>query len=326
MKPAPFSIGTDEAGYGPNLGPLLIAGTVWQREDAKRQPRVLIRDRQAWGQLSKAEKQQHVLVADSKQVYQSGKIELLERGVLCYLYAVAGTVPRSLEELAKWVGLPDSVFDQPGFGSEAVMRELALPLAADVDLIERLGSELVAGTSTRLVGVKCRAMFAGEFNDQCDRVGNKASVLSSETLGLINQLHDQYLPEDFQRLDVRCDKHGGRSRYAGLLHENLDICESYPVILEEGRPLSCYQIPDSNVEISFAARGESWLSIALASMFAKYLREIFMLGWNRFWATKVSFPLRPTKGYPVDAKRFFREIESAMKTQKMDVRSIWRGR
>ena len=28
-----FKIGTDEAGYGPNLGPLVVTGTLWESED-----------------------------------------------------------------------------------------------------------------------------------------------------------------------------------------------------------------------------------------------------------------------------------------------------
>jgi hypothetical protein len=31
-----YLIGTDEAGYGPNLGPLVISGSVWQVDDGVR--------------------------------------------------------------------------------------------------------------------------------------------------------------------------------------------------------------------------------------------------------------------------------------------------
>ena len=31
-----YLIGTDEAGYGPNLGPLVISATVWQVPDGVR--------------------------------------------------------------------------------------------------------------------------------------------------------------------------------------------------------------------------------------------------------------------------------------------------
>ena len=42
------------------------------------------------------------------------------------------------------------------------------------------------------------------------------------------------------------------------------------------------------------------LNVALASMAAKYLREVCMLQFNRYWAAQVP-GLKPTAGYPTDA-------------------------
>ena len=70
-----FLIGTDEAGYGPNLGPLTIGGTLWQVPDTSvdlyQALDSVVSPRRGKGRL---------VVADSKQVYQSGQtIEVLEK-------------------------------------------------------------------------------------------------------------------------------------------------------------------------------------------------------------------------------------------------------
>ncbi|MGC4004140.1 MAG: hypothetical protein QM811_13880 [Pirellulales bacterium] len=46
---------------------------------------------------------------------------------------------------------------------------------------------------------------------------------------------------------------------------------------------------------------------AAASMTAKYLREVAMHSFNRFWRAK-SPELKPTCGYAVDAGRFLNDI------------------
>ncbi|MEM7455515.1 MAG: hypothetical protein AAF456_14275, partial [Planctomycetota bacterium] len=71
--------------------------------------------------------------------------------------------------------------------------------------------------------------------------------------------------------------------------------------------------------------GESSLPVALASMVSKYVREVFMMLWNDFWQLEVP-GIRPTKGYPVDAKRFKMEIETAQNSLGIEDRTIWRNR
>ena len=52
--------------------------------------------------------------------------------------------------------------------------------------------------------------------------------------------------------------------------------------------------------------------VAWASCLCKYLRELSMRAFNRWWAQRVP-ELKPTAGYPQDAKRFVAEVESAAK-------------
>ena len=58
-------------------------------------------------------------------------------------------------------------------------------------------------------------------------------------------------------------------------------------------------------------------------MLCKYLREVCMRQFNRFWSTHVP-GIKPTAGYPVDAKRFFAEIQPAMAKLGLTADQVWR--
>ena len=60
-------------------------------------------------------------------------------------------------------------------------------------------------------------------------------------------------------------------------------------------------------------------------MLCKYLREVCMRQFNRFWAAHVP-GIRPTAGYPGDAKRFFEEIRPTMAKLGLTDDQVWRKR
>ena len=124
---------------------------------------------------------------------------------------------------------------------------------------------------------------------------------------------------------MTCDKHGGRNRYAALLQHHFP--DEWIEIRQESRPISCYQWgpSETRVEVSFRTQGESELPTALASMTAKYHRELAMRAFNLFWREHIS-QLRPTAGYPVDAKRFKAEIATVQSALEIDDDDIWRCR
>ena len=78
------------------------------------------------------------------------------------------------------------------------------------------------------------------------------------------------------------------------------------------------------VTITFRPRadGDS-VSVALASMLCKYLREVCMRQFNRFWAGHVP-GIAPTAGYPLDANRFYAEIRPAMARLGLVADQVWR--
>ncbi|MFP6648221.1 MAG: hypothetical protein VB817_02100, partial [Pirellulaceae bacterium] len=91
--------------------------------------------------------------------------------------------------------------------------------------------------------------------------------------------------------------------------------------------LSCYRWgpPGCRREIRFAVGGESFLPVALASMTAKYLRELAMAAFNAFWQQQLP-GLRPTAGYPQDARRFAGEIDEARQLMEIENDLLWRCR
>jgi hypothetical protein len=79
------------------------------------------------------------------------------------------------------------------------------------------------------------------------------------------------------------------------------------------------------VEIQFRAGGESFLPAALASMVSKYLRELAMRAFNDFWCCRVP-ELKPTAGYPIDARRFKQAIAATQGELGIDDDILWRSR
>jgi hypothetical protein len=71
--------------------------------------------------------------------------------------------------------------------------------------------------------------------------------------------------------------------------------------------------------------GERFMPTALASMTAKYLRELSMRAFNEFWASHVK-DLRPTAGYPTDSHRFRKAIAAKQRELGIEDRVLWRKR
>jgi hypothetical protein len=65
------------------------------------------------------------------------------------------------------------------------------------------------------------------------------------------------------------------------------------------------------------------LTVALASMFSKYLREVFMRHFNVYWHAQVP-GIKPTAGYPSDAGRFMKQIRTKAKSLGFVEEAIWR--
>ncbi len=320
----PFLIGTDEAGYGPNLGPLVISASVWELLDGHsadghtddlyhRLAAVIARTAKA--------KPSPLVVADSKVLYKSGKgLKLLERG-LWSAWSQLGLMPTTCGRVWELLTRANSEARH-----EALCGGLdSQPAPCDADLMEiaqlqpGLGRAMAAAR-VRLVAMHSAAIFPRAFNAAVERGESKGTALSRWTLRLVAESIE---PLGDRRISIVCDKHGGRDRYLPLLSEafpnrSIEVCL-------EGRRQSVYRFgpAERRIEISFQAKGESHLPTALASMASKYLRELAMHAFNAFWRTHLP-SIRPTAGYPEDAKRFKAEIADVQQSLGIADTILWR--
>jgi hypothetical protein len=200
--------------------------------------------------------------------------------------------------------------------SEESQQELrpAVPLQS---AIERW-SKCCKSSRCRLVGVACEIVPAREFNDGVAQCGSKGRVLSERTLRLLRRLWN---PADDGKTLVLCDKHGGRDRYAELLAEVFP--EELPLGLEESRTISRYRLGKG--EVRFQVQSEEHLPVAAASIVAKYVREACMEAFNAYWLARQP-ALRPTRGYPGDARRFLEAIEVEAADLGLERETYWRSR
>ncbi len=313
----------DEAGYGPNLGPLVISASLWEvpdradRTDLNR----LVEEAMASVAVSPMDRARRWFVADSKAVYQSGRgFSTLERGVLVAL-EMLGQGPRTWRGV--WDALaPDARAARQGHPWYADF-DAPVPLEAGAETIPALAQSAgrsLASSGVRLVGLHSRVVFESEFNQLVDRHGSKGTLISQAAMELAARCV-QAVPGG--SLTVVCDKHGGRNRYRELL---MQWFPDYVIEVHgEGREESRYRFgpAERRVEFRFRAKGETCLAAALASMASKYLRELAMRALNAFWCSRVA-GLAPTAGYPPDAARFKAAVAPLQRQLGIQDRALWR--
>ena len=313
-----YVVGTDEAGYGPNLGPLVIASTAWRVPSLSETPDLYKILRGAVTKnASDGGSGDRILVADSKDVYRAGAgMRGLERGVL-------GMVASITDDCRTWKELCQTLeVNLPGQGGWPTGFDPALPIEAtstEVATCRSLVHECCNRTGVSLLDIHVSAVFPEEFNARVVKLGTKGMLLSEQSLELVRKVIDSF----DEPILVQCDKHGGRNRYAGIIQSYFP--DSLPRVCFESRAESRYQIQwkGSPCEFRFCAKGERYLPSALASMVAKYVREISMQALNQFWQAHLP-ELKPTAGYPMDAKRFKRDIASTQRKLGIADKVLWR--
>ena len=389
-------IGTDEAGYGPNLGPLVVAATAWRVEATPANAAVYLetavagaqRDTEAlWPEKIRQRGNRRAsgrtvpLWADSKHIYRAGAgFCALEQGVLVALSLVndpdadtfaharhaghagpvigspvnqTNTVPRqwpSLEaalgqigpEVADW-RTSDVASESGGHPSTtqwALLPTLCLPHQADADACcaRAAGMRMILDAlGVSLVAVACRAIYPAEFNALLCQGLNKSDILSRTTLALAASLRTKANAEPAL---IWCDRHGGRKHYSALVAQHFGA--TLVQTLAETPARSAYRVPPqvqtdlteakadlnqaqaANLDIEFNVGGESQVPVAVASMTAKYIRELAMHAFNAFWSSR-SPGLNPTAGYPVDALRWRCEARDAIAQAGVRDKDLWRS-
>ncbi|WP_010582156.1 hypothetical protein [Schlesneria paludicola] len=313
----PKLIGMDEAGLGPNLGPFVVAVTVW---DVPTTPRTF----DLWDAFSEVFTNEpgtndaRLHIADSKQVFQPHKgLHGLERPVLAAL-RLLGHTPRTFRELHELLVTANALKAESD-EAESWYRDhdFELPTADhDFSMVEHW-QRCCHDRDVRLVAVKVALVEAPRFNRLLREYDNKSLVVSRIAFELLRSVWDPDETETF----IVGDKHGGRNRYDQLLAEVLDGEMIFR--LEESAERSEYRV--GKTVLRFQPRAEVHAPVALASMTAKYVRELAMTQFNRFWARHID-DLRPTQGYPLDARRFRDEIAEVQQRLGILDDHLWRNR
>jgi hypothetical protein len=368
-------IGMDEAGYGPHLGPLVIAATAWhvgendwssdwdgECKQTKRRaaenadssvavaapPRrvrkkTVAKDRVdlyrlLQGVLAKSPSERRIAIADSKLLYTpGGGYRQLERGLHCVLRSMRQTLS-CWSEMVTYCGAdPDSHHKRTCWPEDF---NCSLPVDATSDELVRLEARFgraCEAASVRPLLIRARLVFPEQFNDLIAHYGNKAAALSRVTIGLLREIADAAAaqcsvleslapsPQPPAHIYAVCDKHGGRNFYTSLLQHHFSEHWIAPVF--ESHLESHYEWgeADSRTRVVFRVNGETFLPTALASMTAKYLRELSMRAFNEFWRTHLP-ELKPTAGYYRDAWRFKKEIAGKQRELGIDDHVLWRDR
>ncbi|QDT54550.1 Hypothetical protein Pan44_25830 [Caulifigura coniformis] len=305
-------IGMDEAGLGPNLGPFVVAATVWEFPGRSRNVDLFESLKDAVAQEPCPRGRVHI--ADSKAIFSPARgLADLETSALAILSVANRTESRFPE-----------ILDGLSFGLEADDWMARVP---PVDLPAECDREVVANKAARLAaameqgwirckGVHVEAVFPKGFNSRITSTDNKAAVCSQVSMNLLRRIWDPETTPAF----VIGDRHGGRARYDQLLTETFGC---FVFRTSETPELSRYQVGDS--EVRFECRAEKHFAVACASIVAKYMRELSMRMFNAFWQEHVP-NVRPTQGYPVDARRFAKDVAEARAALGIPDEAFWRSR
>ena len=318
----PWIIGIDEAGYGPNLGPFVMTSVACRVPEA-------LAGADLWQVLRAAVRHSHeaddgrLIVADSKLVYSATRgLHHLETTVLAALSSCLPAQECALHHCLKALA-PAAHADlaaEPWYTGTS-----PLPTAGEPARLEPAAGAFFQASAAGQVAwglVRSVVVCSSRFNRLLDQWGSKGAVLGHALGELLAANRSPDGTAD--PLHFLIDKHGGRNTYAAMLQDAWG--DGMVVAHEEGMQRSTYSVPglEREIRLTFQPRADAeYFCVALASMVSKYLREVLMLEFNRFWQTHVP-GMKPTAGYPGDADRFYRQIEAVAARLNLARESLWR--
>lgn len=334
-------IGTDEAGYGPNLGPLVIGATAWKVDAPADEAETILCEAVAELLATKATTKPPVIWRDSKEVFRggTGRDTLMHSALTAVAVAqsdpAASGLPHTWPALVARLGQigPDRIdtsLEWQSFTTESLLTDAAqAAIATDAAALK----EGLATRGIRLVSLACRCVYPGLFNSLLERGMNKSDILSRETLQLAATLAESWGTTTEPTL-IWCDRHGGRKRYSSVIAAAFG---TQAAVREETAQRSAYQLTAtglfdgglfggpaaSETHLEFCVKGERRPPVAVASLTAKLIRELAMERFNAFWCDQDA-GLTPTAGYPVDAARWYAAAAASIQRLGIEHSQLWR--
>jgi hypothetical protein len=380
-------IGMDEAGYGPNFGPLVVAATAWEVADedsgfsvegseelrnsdfglrfangstqsatrltsassVESSSPTSIRNLQSEIEVdlyrrlrnivAKSASERRIAIADSKVLYHPGAgLRQLERGVHSFSMALRASLT-CWSEIVNFCAADHDCHHHKLCWHDGF--NCTLPVDATTEELSRLAVRFARACETagvRPVDMRARLVFPAQFNELVEHYGTKGAALSHITVGLLREVIDSVnstmdgnslppapSPQSPTPIYAVCDKHGGRNYYTALLQHHFSEHWIEPVFESHTESRYEWGSPEARVSTNFRMNGERFLPTALASMTAKYLRELAMRAFNEFWCARVP-NLRPTAGYPMDSHRYRKAIAATQRELGIEDHVLWRNR
>ncbi|MEM6750629.1 MAG: hypothetical protein AAF612_09180 [Planctomycetota bacterium] len=298
--------GIDEAGYGPFYGPMTTGRAVFAipEADASAPPPSL------WKRLSgvvgrAGGPRGAIPVDDSKRLKTAAAgLKKLEPGCLAFA-AAAGREALSVERWLEHVAdIPPEDLPWYAGGSEPLPSAISpgeFAIARGMLRNACQQSELI------VADLKVAVCYEDRFNRMIDATRSKAAVGFAFVSGHLDAIFQRF---GAHKPRVFVDRQSGRVRYRDPLHTAFpDLVLD---VLEESPERSIYRLADPStgreMAVCFQTAAESaHLPVALASMLAKYTRELLMARFNAWFVDRLP-GLAPPAGYGRDANRFRDDI------------------
>lgn len=307
--------GIDEAGYGPAFGPLTVGCSVIAVP--KLAPDALSPD--LWKRLNKAvcrnlsERRGRIAINDSKKLTtKAAGFGHLEVGCLAF----AGLMGLHPTNAGAWLDAMGARCHRPRadrmvlpwYAETNNTPWPALPVAVDAGELA-VARGLLRTTAGRIgvevAGLGCDVISEDRFNTLVAATRSKAAVSFTAVTAHLQRIFEQH---GEHRPTVVVDRQSGRMRYRDLLAMAFDRCT---VSVERETPTrSSYTVEGTGrgMNVHFQAEAErQHLPVALASMLAKYNRELLMTRFKAWFAERLP-DIAPTAGYGSDAKRFWQQV------------------